>query len=142
MQKVIILIIGSLLSAVAYAGSEIHVQGHHAERLLSALTDAGSYMDCGAGTCGTQAQNVQCSIKSRAHHQHFSCTMTAEDDTGGMSAMTATGTKAKTLFKRLAAAGLHPECASGVCVISPSAMTCLMHGNSVDERTYECTISP
>ena len=109
--------------------------------LLKALEGAGAFVDCGAGTCGTQAKDIQCLLRGNStDEQTYECTLSVQDETGSMSKKSVDHQVAEALFNALTEAGLQSDCGMGTCGVEASEIQCLSQGNSVDEKTISCTV--
>ncbi len=144
MKSTLVVLLGCLLSVASFAGAaNLDITGKPARRLLINLQKAGAFVDCGAGTCGTEAKNVQCLVKGNSsRYRRFSCTMVAQSESGSLVAKLVTRNAARSLYRALLATGLEGNCGMGTCGVSARAIQCLVHGNSVNLRTYECAITP
>jgi|GEM_PF-6863307 len=143
-MRLLVLICSSLIiSSFGFADGILNSTGDAAAAVLSALQRAGAYVDCGAGTCGTEAQKLQCTAYGdNVRSLTYACNFIASNDSGNQVPMKAENEAAHALWDSLLNAGLAPSCDAGDCAVQAQDIQCLIHGNASDQRTYECAITP
>jgi hypothetical protein len=57
------------------------------------------------------------------------------------SAASTQGISAKSLFQSLENAGVQVECGMGHCSLAATDLSCTMKGNSINHRSYKCTLN-
>lgn len=122
MKSLVTLLIPTLFACSAFANNGLDLQGQDAANLLNALTGAGGYVDCGAGTCGTSASQISCS-RVKFQDNSSSCTLKLEDNTGGETQKQLTGASADALIESLIDAGV-VGCGMESCQGSAQSIDC------------------
>ena len=134
------LIIGGLVVAAitAFATSSAEIYGWRAEGILSALSQgAGSYIDCGAGTCGTTVTYITCLKEGSAKAR---CILNVANSRGGLTPARLIEGAGEQLFTALKDVGL-AKCDKVRCTVVASKIQCLFPVNSQegDGRT-RCSV--
>jgi hypothetical protein len=136
-MKAFSLVLMSLaLSTAAFAAQPI--SGNDGDTLMSALTQAGSSMNCGAGTCGTTVQDVSCRASKNVVNDQ-SCRLTIQTESGDQSPnQIITYKQAQDLIDALSSAGLY-QCDALGCAGSAKSIDCTIPNNP-DGASATCTI--
>ncbi|MGZ3768681.1 MAG: hypothetical protein ACXVCP_04550 [Bdellovibrio sp.] len=143
MKNFVIVSFGLMISMTSFAQANISVEGKTAKQLSNALEKSGAYYDCAAGTCGTEASDIQCWLRGNSiGKRHYDCNLAVQDETGNSKKVSTIGKVAKSLLDALDAAGAELNCGMGSCVIEAKEIQIMIHGNSVGHRKYEATVTP
>lgn len=135
-----LVLVATLLSSGAFAAQKtISVEGKKADAIMTALENAGSFTDCGAGTCGTEASDIQCLTHSQS--QVTQCDLTVQTEEGTQKKIEIAGKKASALSNAISDAGVAGDCGMGTCGFEVKSIQALMLGNAVNDRSYSATIS-
>jgi hypothetical protein len=130
------------VSSACFAQSDIDATGTAAKNLFSALQAVGAYVDCGAGTCGTEASEVQCSSNGDSVNEiTYECTLFVQNENGSTQKMTTNQSTSQELYSSLLAAGLQPDCATGTCGVQASLIQTTTSENSAGEAIYLSSIT-
>lgn len=126
-------------SSLATANSQ---DNNRSRQLYVALVNAGAASDCGAGTCGVEATNVSCIVHGNSvGRRSYECTLTTRPNGRDAEQARSSGSNAQNLQQALINVGVIPQCGAGTCEIAVQSVTCLMHGNATNQRTYECHLN-
>lgn len=109
--------------------------GQPASDLLDLLRQAGAFVDCEMGSCGTQAEKVQCVLQKAP--LEFRCSLLVQDAKGDLSPMKIQGQPAQSLYEVLHNNGGKPVCQKKKCVLSAKLIEC----HAIEETDYACNLS-
>lgn len=129
----------TFLSAASFAVEPIQLEGKDADAVISALAEAGSYLDCKGRQCMTGATDVTCT-KSLGPVAASVCTMKFLDGHGGTVHRRIVSRLALNLTDALIKAGT-VVCGDDGCDGSASMINCVSSNSSeTGASTSTCTI--
>ncbi len=141
-KKLSFTVFGLCLSFVTFgviASIPIKVKGNEAKEVLNLLQSSGAFLDCGMGTCGTEAKDIECTA-SHFDQDVINYSLLAQGETGDITKeITLDGDNAKTLYDFFSLHNINNECINTSCKINVSNLICTVHEHS---QVYECSINP